>query len=67
MSPEPLREEPKIRANYFVASTFELTLQELTWDGYSVEKQQLKAGIIHLTKENTQIHLDALLSFTRSN
>lgn len=65
--PELLREEPKMNTNYFVASTFELTPQELTWDGYSVEKQKLKAGIIHLTRENAQIHLDALLSFTRSN
>lgn len=43
--------------------------QKFTWSGYgcSNERQKLKAGIIHLTKENAQIHLDALLSFTRNN
>ena len=65
--PEPLREEPEMHTNYFVVSTYECTPEEFAWDGYSIEKQKLKAGIIHLTKENAQIHLDALLSFTRSN
>lgn len=67
--PEPLREEPEMYTDYFVVSTSNPTPQEFTWSGYgcSNERQKLKAGIIHLTKENAQIHLDALLSFTRNN
>ena len=65
--PEPLREEPAMGTDYFVVSTSNPTPQEFAWSGYSAERQKLKAGVIHLTKENAQIHLDALLSFTRSN
>ena len=65
--PEPLREEPAMCAKYFVVNTSDNIPQELTWNGYTNEKQKLKQGILHLTKENAQIHLDALLSFTRSN
>ncbi len=65
--PEPIREEPAKRTKCFVVNTSNDIPQEDTWDGYSIDKQKLKQGIIHLTKENAQIHLDALLSFTRSN
>lgn len=35
------------------------------WDGKSPQPQWLAAGLLHSTKEAAQIHIDAMLSFTR--
>jgi hypothetical protein len=65
--PEPLRETPAIGEKYFVANTasYSYPVFSSEWSGDDVDFYRLNIGLIHLTEEATQLHLDALLSFTR--
>ena len=61
--PEPLRNIPPCGTEYFL---IELpTVLYMTWTNYDDEYDWLKAGLIHLTRENAEKHLEALLSFTK--
>lgn len=61
--PEPLRNIPSCGTRYFL---IELpTVQNMTWTDYDDELDWLKLGLIHLTRENAEKHLEALLSFTK--
>lgn len=61
--PEPLRVVPAYGTQYFIVDL--PLVGSLTWTDSSDEYQWLKAGIIHLTRENAEKHLEALLSFTK--
>jgi hypothetical protein len=67
--PEPCREPLENGTTYYV---YDLVRDELiytsTWVsqcGDSMDKQRLKRGLIHLTKEAAVAHAEALLSFTQ--
>lgn len=61
--PEPLRSFPTYGTPYFI---IDLPLVgDLVWTDSSDEYSWLKAGIIHLTREAAEKHLEALLSFTK--
>lgn len=61
--PEPLRHEPSDGTDYYVLDMSEVS--EMKWTSDVSEHQWLKAGIIHLTREAAEKHLEALLSFTK--
>ncbi|QHJ72857.1 hypothetical protein [Proteus phage 2207-N35] len=61
--PEPLRSIPPCDTEYFLIDF--LTVNEFTWTNDDDEHHWLKAGLIHLTRENAEKHLEALLSFTK--
>lgn len=61
--PEPLRSVPAYGTQYFIVDL--PLVGSLTWTDSSDEYQWLKAGIIHLTREAAEKHLEALLSFTK--
>lgn len=61
--PEPLRNEPSDGTDYYVLDMSEIS--EMKWTSDVSEHQWLKAGIIHLTREAAEKHLEALLSFTK--
>lgn len=61
--PEPLRHEPSDGTDYYVLDMSEVS--EMTWTSDVSEYQWLNAGIIHLTREVAEKHLEALLSFTK--
>lgn len=63
--PEPLREAPAGGTMYYYPST---SMAEVSYGCYhsgdNYENSLLKHGLIHLTREAAQLHLEALLSFT---
>lgn len=61
--PEPLRHEPSDGTDYYVLDMSEVS--EMKWTSDVSEYQWLNAGIIHLTREAAEKHLEALLSFTK--
>ena len=61
--PEPLRHEPSDGTVYYVLDMSEVIV--LKWTSDVSEYQWLKAGLIHLTRENAEKHIEALLSFTK--
>lgn len=66
--PEPVREPLKDGQEYWLADTSTSngsTTYGCMWRGDGYDYKWLDAGLIHLTKEAAQIHIDALLSFTR--
>ena len=63
--PEPVREPLAEGQAYWLANPTEDTAQEYAREGNVIDLHWLAAGLIHLTKEAAQTHIDALLSFTR--
>ncbi len=61
--PEPLRHEPSDGTDYYVLDMSEVS--EMKWTSGVSEYEWLKAGLIHLTREAAEKHLEALLSFTK--
>lgn len=61
--PEPLRTAPAYDTPYFIIDIPD-TLS-LAWSNSHDEKIWLKKGIIHLTREAAEKHIEALLSFTK--
>ena len=62
--PEPVR-EPLEEGQKCWTPDVPFAARELVWCGGSYDKFLLEAGLIHLTREAAQQHVDALLSFTR--
>lgn len=62
--PEPCRSPLQDGAIYFVAR-LSGNPTRWTWDSGGADKEWLKKGIVHLTREAAELHAKALLSFTR--
>ena len=63
--PEPVRDPLKRRQEYWIVSISEGSPYTFCWGNDSVDTKYLKSGLIHLTEEAAQLHIDALLSFTK--
>ena len=63
--PEPVREPLVWGQEYWVARVLDDGAVKYTWHDDAVDSLWLADGLIHLTKEAAQIHIDALLSFTK--
>lgn len=61
--PEPVRESLKCGEKYWLACTTDV--ERFYWNSDDNDRQWLADGLIHLTQEAAQTHVDALLSFTR--
>lgn len=64
--PEPMREKPEIRTNYWVVN---LTNPDdgvygLIWSNLKTEQAWLNSGICHLTLEAATLHSKALISLS---
>lgn len=60
---EPLRHELSDGTDYYVYETSKV--KKVKWQSDDLDYKWLKAGIIHLTREAAEKHLEALLSFTK--
>ena len=58
--PEPMREEPAVGTNYFLVGPSEEKIFVMAWTNHRIDKNQLKAGTCHLTREAAEAHLTAL-------
>lgn len=67
--PEPMRDEPQEEGEYFYPriSCLSFSVLRSYWFGLASDKRMLSSGLCHTTKEAAQLHLDALLSFTRQD
>ena len=65
--PEPVREPLENGREYWVADVSKYYPPNYDWYDDEYDAFRLKRGIIHLTKEAAQQHVDALLSFTRTD
>ena len=63
--PEPVREPLKDDQKYWLAGITSGTPVAYWWCNDEADKKWLAAGLIHLTEDAAQIHIDAMLSFTR--
>lgn len=63
--PEPVREPLEYDQEYWLANPTEPKPHKYDWSGDYIDLRWLAAGLIHLTEEAAQIHIDALRSFTR--
>ena len=61
--PEPLRVEPKNNNKFFIVCS--CGVFDDYWVGGNLDKERLKNGAIHLTREAAQAHYDALWLPTR--
>lgn len=62
--PEPYRGSLEPFEKYWVIAVSSRCAIFNSWCGSELEQYWLKAGLIHLTKEATELHRRALLSFT---
>lgn len=65
--PEPVRERLKAGQPYWLVDPSNETPIVLNWHDNSQTKQWLSLGLIHLTREAAQTHIDAMLLPSRSD
>ena len=65
--PEPVRLELEDAQLYWLASTSDGRPRQYRWDSTFGERCWLSLGLIHLTKEAAQAHIDAMLLPSRSD
>ena len=65
--PEPVREPLKDRQYYWLASASNGGAYSDCWDNTFGERHWLSLGLIHLTREAAQLHIDAMLLPSRSD
>lgn len=63
--PEPAREPPEIGRCYVIADITIKGLCTQIWQGDDGDKFLLQRGLIHLSAEEAEAHIAALLSFTQ--
>lgn len=63
--PEPMRVPPATNSIYWSCNFHEATVHSSSWDAYAIDNIRLLNGTCHFTKEAAQLHVEALLSFTR--
>lgn len=63
--PEPVREPLKVGEKCWVTDAAHGRAQQLWWSANDTSLRWLAAGLIHLSEDAAQIHIDAMLSFTR--
>lgn len=64
--PEPVRVELEKGRLYWLASTSDGIPRQYRWDGFA-DRYWLSFGLIHLTKEAAQTHIDAMLLPSRTD
>jgi hypothetical protein len=66
--PEPVREPLEYPQEFYLVSTTTENLGSMRWGNHNEQQYRwLKQGLIHLTKENAELHAKALLSFTQKD
>ena len=65
--PEPLRERLKAGQHCWLADPCDETPPVLNWHDNSSTKRWLSLGLIHLTEEAAQTHIDAMLLPSRTD
>lgn len=67
--PEPERNAPKMGTVWYAPEIGSSDLEDLAivndWEGDPWDINMLKSGLVHLSKENAELHANALLSFTK--
>ena len=63
--PEPVREQLMYDQEYWIADVSKGKPHRNWWTGSEYALYWLAAGLIHMTEEAAQIHIDAMVSFTR--
>lgn len=63
--PEPIREEPKLRDEYFIVEVLgDKQFAQQAWNGMDCEKMWVSSGLCHSTKEAAITHAKALIALT---
>lgn len=65
--PEPVRERLKAGQPYWLVDPSDETPPVLNWHDNSSTKRWLSLGLIHLTEEAAQTHIDAMLLPSRTD
>ena len=65
--PEPVREPLKDGQQFCFADPTQINLWIGSWANTAAEKRMLSLGLIHLTREAAQAHIDAMLLPSRSD
>jgi hypothetical protein len=65
--PEPVRRPLKYDQEYWVADPASYHNTNGLWSSTCIEKQWLSLGLIHLTKEAAQAHINAMLLPSRTD
>ena len=65
--PEPVREGLEKDQHYWLANPMQCYISEGLWTPTDTETRWLSLGLIHLTKEAAQTHIDAMLLPSRTD
>ena len=63
--PEPMRVEPQLEAEYWVAEVTRERPAKYLWHGGDIGKRWLRRGLLHTTEAAAQAHVDAILALSR--
>lgn len=63
--PEPIRVKPRVGDIYYIASLTSGIVQSYFFGDNTIETRWFNQGLAHKTREAAELHLEALLSFTK--
>jgi hypothetical protein len=63
--PEPIRVKPRVGDIYYTASLTNEMIDSYFFADDTIDNRWLRQGLLHKTKEAAELHLEALLSFTK--
>ena len=63
--PEPMRVKPRKGELYYIAYLTDVKVESFMFTDSTIENRWLEQGLLHRTKKAAELHLEALLSFTK--
>jgi hypothetical protein len=63
--PEPMRVKPSLGDKFYITFLTNNTIESYFFSDSSTENRWFKLGFLHQTREAAELHLEALLSFTK--
>jgi hypothetical protein len=63
--PEPMRVKPSLGDKFYITFLTNNTIESYFFSDSSTENRWFKLGFLHKTREAAELHLEALLSFTK--
>ena len=65
--PEPMREAPEVDSIYYLPVLGEGDNQAVAWEDDEYDREWLRLGLCHKTREASALHSKALISLTAKN
>jgi hypothetical protein len=63
--PEPIRVKPSLGDKYYITFLTNNTVESYFFSDNTTDNRWFKLGFLHKTREAAELHLEALLSFTK--